>query len=652
MNSNQNNRLIYILLILFAFILYGQTIGYDYALDDDIVILKNAFTKKGFEGIPDIISKDSFHGFFGKQKNLVTGGRYRPLSIITFAIEWQLMNKAPWLSHLINILLYGFTGVVFFKLLQKIIPSKHKWWSSVPFLASLLFLAHPLHTEVIANIKGRDEIIALLAVLSTCYFAIKFIENKNWITLLGTVFIFFLGTLSKENALSFLPIIILLAYLIKPSNKKALILLSTALIGTSVLYLLLRTQVINGGIKSSYCEVLNNPFCNVENSQKYATIAYTWFKYGILLLFPIELTHDYYPNQIALKDWNDWKVLVGLTLACSMIFAAIWTLIKQSKWSLLILSFLLPFSIVSNLIFNVGTFMNERFLYFSSLAFTIATVYFVFRLLKPLKEKRAFISTTIILVICLLYSFKTINRNKAWENNQTLFATDVKTSSNSMKCLTSYGGSLIELANKEQDSIQKIKLLDEALFHIDKAIDLYPDQLYMQAWLLKGNADYQKKEFRKAIESYKNCLEINPNYDIPKNNMEILGNAALRKKDAKTALLAFETLLHYDVKNPIYLAKIGEINGRYLGNIQGGIAYMMEAYKHNPTDPTLLENLGISNAMIGNLSLAIKFLREALIVNPNHAPLHNNIAIAYDQSGLLDDARKHFKIAAELNQKK
>lgn len=79
-------------IVLFCLGLYANTLNHGYVLDDKIVITENQFTKKGFSGIPDIMRTDAFVGFYGKEKNLVVGKRYRPLSIVTFAIELSLIH--------------------------------------------------------------------------------------------------------------------------------------------------------------------------------------------------------------------------------------------------------------------------------------------------------------------------------------------------------------------------------------------------------------------------------------------------------------------------------------------------------------------------------------------------------------------------------
>ena len=64
------------------------------------MITSNDLTLKGFSGIGDIFSNDAFVGFFGKEKDLVAGGRYRPLTHAMFAIEYELFGNSPFVGHL------------------------------------------------------------------------------------------------------------------------------------------------------------------------------------------------------------------------------------------------------------------------------------------------------------------------------------------------------------------------------------------------------------------------------------------------------------------------------------------------------------------------------------------------------------------------
>jgi len=168
-NWQTNTKLHKLLIFAFAFLLYANTLTHDYTQDDAIVIYDNMFTTKGFSGIPGILKYDTFFGFFkveGKDK-LVAGGRYRPLTLVMFAVEYAIFGKSPFIGHLGNVLLYGLLGIVLYLLLLKLFRARE----DIPLAAllalvtTLLFIAHPIHTEVVANIKGRDEIMTLLGRL-------------------------------------------------------------------------------------------------------------------------------------------------------------------------------------------------------------------------------------------------------------------------------------------------------------------------------------------------------------------------------------------------------------------------------------------------------------------------------------------------------
>ncbi|NJM16933.1 MAG: hypothetical protein HC896_17540 [Bacteroidales bacterium] len=199
-----NYKWFIISIIATGFVLYGNTLGHQYALDDTIVITENKFARNGFSGLKDIFAHDSFTGFFGTKKDLVDGGRYRPLSIATFAIEYEIFGPKPFVGHLINILLYIATGMVLFFLLRRIALDLHitepQW---LAFICSLMFMVHPVHTEVVANIKGRDELMALLFGL-LAWMTVLYMRTNNIKSLFLTALLLFLGLLSKENAVVFL----------------------------------------------------------------------------------------------------------------------------------------------------------------------------------------------------------------------------------------------------------------------------------------------------------------------------------------------------------------------------------------------------------------------------------------------------------------
>ena len=128
--------------------LYSNTLWNKYAIDDTIVLTDNKFTKKGFGGIKDHFTHDMFEGFFGERgAKLVSGGRYRPLSMVSLTIEYEISRRLkgdtrgeltdknvimgdqdpylfPALNHAVNILLFALTCLLLYYILLQILPKK------------------------------------------------------------------------------------------------------------------------------------------------------------------------------------------------------------------------------------------------------------------------------------------------------------------------------------------------------------------------------------------------------------------------------------------------------------------------------------------------------------------------------------------------
>lgn len=143
-------------------IIYGPTYSFEYVLDDKIVFTENSQVQKGWNGIGEILTTESFSGYFGSQQDILPGARYRPLSLATFAIENALWGTDSTWSHLINVLLYFFCVLTLYRSILLLLndnASVNKAW--IAGLSAFIFLIHPVHIEAVANVKGRDEIMVL-----------------------------------------------------------------------------------------------------------------------------------------------------------------------------------------------------------------------------------------------------------------------------------------------------------------------------------------------------------------------------------------------------------------------------------------------------------------------------------------------------------
>ncbi len=216
-----------LLIFCFSFLLYFNTVFNNYNLDDELVTQNHRLTSKGISAIPEIFSSPYY------QDNAGYKYEYRPIVLVTFAIEHSLFGEHAWLSHLINVLLYSLLCLLLFNVLKRMLTGYSIIWS---LLITLFFAAHPAHTEVVASIKNRDEILSLIFSLLALDFSCRLVQQKNSLHIIAVVGFFVLALLSKSTAAVFAFLIPLALVLLTPLSFGYLILLSLALIIPAVLF--------------------------------------------------------------------------------------------------------------------------------------------------------------------------------------------------------------------------------------------------------------------------------------------------------------------------------------------------------------------------------------------------------------------------------
>ncbi|MCX6305704.1 MAG: DUF1736 domain-containing protein [Bacteroidetes bacterium] len=612
-------KYIYLCIVCACFIFYGNTLTLDYAFDDLIAITGNQFTKSGFKGIPDILTTDLFSGFYGKDNNMVAGGRYRPLSIVTFAIEYQLFGANPAIGHLINILLLILTGILLYTIfsqlfvLKGIPPDKKQWYISVPLLATLFFVGHPVHTEVVANIKGRDEIFSLLLSLAALKLTLDYLVKNKTSHLVLSGIVFFLALLSKENAITFLAIIPLTTWFFTKYSFKELLFPAISLGIATLLFLILRQWVIghnaSGGLEN---DLMNNPFIEMTKMQKYATIMYTLGIYIKLLVFPHPLTYDYYPYHIPIVSWSEFKALLSLAVYLGLLIYLVLTYKKKEITTYAVLYYFITLSIVSNLLFPIGAFMNERFLYMPSVGFCLGLAWILSHSMqKTLKNKvlSARLVSVTVLVILSLYGVKTVSRNRDWADSYTLFTTDVHVSSNSAKGNALAGEYLIKKAGQVKDASLRDSLLRQSIKYQQKAVQIYPKQIIAL--------------FNLAAAYY----EYNKNYD--------------------TILTVYSSILHYLPDNPKVYQNFISLMNQYQNT-----GHKIELYKRlyiiNPKRFDVNINLGVLYLDAKDPVSAIPYLETAVRLNQSDFAAQNNLGMAYGMSNNWKGAKTAFEAAERI----
>jgi protein O-mannosyl-transferase len=608
-----NSRLQAFVIFALSFVLYANTLTHKFCQDDAIVITDNKYTVEGFAGIPDILRYDTFYGFFkeaGKAK-LVAGGRYRPFTLVQFAIEYQFFGKNPFIGHLFNVLWFGLTCVLLYFILLKLLNFKHQKQPKISskytihfiaFAAAAIFAAHPIHTEAVANIKGRDEIMCLLGSLAAVWFSIKEFEKGGILNQILAAVLFFIGLLSKENAITFVVIAPLIYWFFMETNWVDAFKQTMPFIASALLFIILRGAVIGNQFGGEQLELMNNPYLKlVDNqyvafsfSEKFGTIIYTLGDYIRLLIFPHPLTHDYYPRHIGIMSFGDWQVILSLVLYIGLGALILRGLIKKEIWAFGLAFYLITLSIVSNLVFPVGTNMAERFLFMPSVGFCLVAAIILSKIFIT-KNNHNLLNTKplsmVLIAIITILGLKTVLRNPAWKDNYTIFTTDIEVSKNSAKLQTSVGGEMIDTFRNEKNTELRTAKMKEAIDHLKRAIEIHPT--YKSPYLLMGNAYLYLEDPENAIKYYEGALQLDTTFKDARSNLALA--YGVRYKD------------------------LGKKAGQVEQNLPKAIEYFTKSIEYNPKDAQVYSYLGTAYGMsfekyksIQDINKSIEILNKAL----------------------------------------
>lgn len=566
-----------IILSLLSFLLYVETIRFGYNGDDDVFIAENTITKSGFARISEIFTDDgAMKGWLETDNSTIEEQgfrkRYRPIAQFTFATEVALFGINPHISHLINIMLFVVSVLLIFSIARKFRLSENPWYFSFAFWVALIFAAHPIHTEVVANIKSRDEILALFFFLLAFWVSLKQIRFKFFIIF----FLFLLSLLSKENAVVFLAIIPLSYHFIlkeKLNLKKHLQLLGPFLIA-GLIFGLLSYIVLKDNNPDWNKNVFSDYFLFLSPSEKYGTILVSLGKYMQLLILPLNLFCDYSVYQVPIFKITHFLPLGILLIHFIFFFVAVKSLIIKSLYSYAIFFYFISMSVYSNLFFSTGTAVAERFLYIPSIAFCYAFAYFLtIHLPSFFKEKKYIFPGLLMFAFLTYFAAKTIYRSSDWENTATILTADVSKKNNCARLNNSYAELFFD--GKKEDAHKKDSIRT-AIEYYKKAVKIYPQYINAlnqlgTAYYYLGKHDSASFYFYQSLLQKSDQLQVYKNITIAIDSMQKGPNTTdLRKK-----LIALSPGLP-----PLYytLAK----DYKMLGQKDSAILYYEKSLQLNP----------------------------------------------------------------------
>ena len=590
-----------------GFLLYANTLNHDYCLDDFSSIKENWVVKGGLKNLDLIFSKEYRYGAWNSP-----GSLYRPIPLALFAWQWQVSPDNPHFAHLFNALLYALTGWLLWVSWRRILSGYPPVLAAVAVLA---FMAHPVHTEVVANIKSVDEILALLFCTLSLYSIWRYFEKNNTAWMVLAVLSYGLGLFSKESAITFLAVFPLVIWFFTDKTLGKNLSISALMLLPAAIFLLVRQSVLASQPDKEVFSVLDNFIVEAPNqAAKFASAFMMCGRYLQTLLLPHPLVSDLGYPQMKAVTFADWRALLGFLLYAGMGVWALLNLKKKHFLSFAILLYLVTFSLFSNVLIQIGTSYGERLLYLPSLGFALALGYLCCKIFKIDDAAQIWnpngkgaLVWGVTGALLALYAMKTVSRNPAWFDSGTLYAADIDNSPNCSKLNYHLG---LELAkkglNEEAGVVTDSTWVLKGIERYTKAIELYP--LYHDAYGSRGLAYFRLKKYDQAFEDYQQSLKYRP------GDAKVLSNMGFI----------------YFLRNQ--LDKAEEV--------------YRQSIKSDPRFVDARRNLGAVLAMKKNYPAAIEQWEAALEFDPQNVTLLQYIASGYKDMGQPEKGQPYLERAA------
>lgn len=570
--NNKQSVLFAACFALLAMLLYAPSINYDFVYDDDAVIKKNKFVQQGIGGLDDIWTTTYFKGY----RESINARAYRPVPLTTLALEYQFFGLNTTVHHAANILFYGLTGFFIFLFLAMLLRDYHP---ILPLMVALFFVVHPLHIEVVANIKSRDELLAFLNYIIAFWLLLKYLDSRKKVVFVGSLLFFSIALFSKESAITTLAVIPLGLYFFRDLKWKDIAKYTAPFVALTVVFLIIRSAIVGGLNAGVTLTPLDNSLLAADGfAQRSASnilvLGYYWFKTFV----PHPLLSDYSYVTIPLVNWDEWKVYLSLVTYLGLIAAAVIGFIKKQPYAYAILYYFATISLFTSLVVTNVSAYNDRFQYNAVLGVCLLVSWAIYLLIRPKLEaekqqlsitdfcKKNILPLSIVAIITSGAIFKIIDHLPVWENRDSLFAHDIVYSPNNARMHKNHGGSIARQALSAKDKTEQKRLANEAIKELEHALSLY--NRIPTGHVHLGNMYFILRDYDKAEISFKTALSMNPSNHYAKAN---LANIVYRRGEYAEVVQMLESLNKQNFsKNDYYLLSLAY---EKLGNNQQAELY-------------------------------------------------------------------------------
>jgi len=469
-------------------LLYGNTLHGDFIYDDEIFSPRAEL--RDWQHLDDLWLEPYVHDNPGS-------GLYRPLSIFTISLNYLTFGESPVSFHAVNIMLHGLVAFFLF-LTTKRLTAKE----DLAAVAALLFLFLPIHSEAVASIKSRDELLAAAFAFAAWLAFLRGAEawrwkKAGWFALAGGCYL--LALLSKE-LIALSPGIFLLTWQWRERPRwREWIAPCAAFAVAFAAYAVLRFAALGmGSFASDDVYFVINPMQDADLATQWSTgLSLLWFAIGKTVV-PWNLSATYYFNQLPLVShpFASPFSLLGLVLLGACVAALFVRRARESTVGIGIVTFLVPYVLFSKLIFKHGDIFAERWLYFASAGICIVMAACLVRL----RERNRLAAVALLTIALGAYATVLIPRNAVWLNRYALGMSMIDTAPRSIQGYVNVARHLLEINEYEA-----------AAPYIANGMEIYPDHPPLLAML--GLLALQHGDVDIAKQALERAISIRPEFD-------------------------------------------------------------------------------------------------------------------------------------------
>lgn len=415
-NKTKSNVIYCAVIFLVTFGIYWNSLQGDFIWDDRGLILENTSYLENWKNVFSSFTKP----FFG------TTPFYRPLLLVSFILDYQLWGLNPFGFHFSNVLIHGLNGFMVYLLAFLLFKQR-----TFALIAGLLFATHPIQTEAVAWISGRNDVLLTFFSLLTIICWIQWRNSggvKRVIAYVGFLLSYCCVLLTKESGI-ILPVLIMLVdyFFLKtlphPLHARQKVYLPLILI--SVLYISVRINLLGA------------PDLQVrgfDTLQIVSGVIVTYAYYVKMLFFPVVQTAS--PSILPVSSFKNPELITSIALVGSLVVVTVSCWKRFRELSFIVLWFSVALLPVSGIISLPVPALEHR-LYLGSVAFSMLIPLLFYRTLLPrthesLARSRPVISLCILVALITFYLTKTVTRNTVWKDEHTFWLHTVQDSPSSV----------------------------------------------------------------------------------------------------------------------------------------------------------------------------------------------------------------------------